>query len=299
MKQKIFKAFMLIVGFIIGQSVVAQETDYRSVCYLKCNHKGHIIVPSTINVLGKPNTVTSVINSHNDCILESIEFPISVRKIERSFRGCLNLKSVTFPNKLQRIYESFYNCPKLTSITLPDALTEIDDCFYDCSLATVHLPRNLEILNSSFERCYKLTSIKIPNSLKKLEGSFNKCRIESITFEGTFDNLKVIDDCFKYIITHNDISIPDGVEKISSSFDFFEANRVILPRSIKLIRKSFRRFVINELIIHNPTPPNVEGCEMENDYSRTNAVLYVPKGSLNAYKKANGFKNFKTIKELE
>ena len=62
-------------------------------------------------------------------------------------------------------------------------------------------------------------------------------------------------------------------------------------------------FVLTSIISLNNTPPtceqNYDGSYNQfNSVDKTNCILWVPRGSVNAYKEADGWKNFQNFKEL-
>jgi hypothetical protein len=52
------------------------------------------------------------------------------------------------------------------------------------------------------------------------------------------------------------------------------------------------------LIIKNPIPPTVLHNEKIVDHETNRACLYVPKGSINAYRIADGWRDFRCIEEI-
>jgi len=62
-------------------------------------------------------------------------------------------------------------------------------------------------------------------------------------------------------------------------------------------------YSLKSITISNPTPPPLvkdKSGEINTFYGiRDTCILYVPKGSVDAYRKAEGWKEFKNIKAIE
>jgi len=113
--------------------------------------------------------------------------------------------------------------------------------------------------------------------------------------------------------------IEDGVTHIGSyAFDgCYAMSSVAIPSNVKSIgRKAFHYCIsLRSIIIRNPNPPEIDGKISVNNYSPATvrasevfeeynekimekACLYVPANSIGAYRVADGWKEFRCIKEL-
>ena len=119
----------------------------------------------------------------NDCInLQSIDMPNSVTSIEEGvFYNCTSLQSIDMPNSVTSIgINTFYNCTSLQSIGMPNSVTSIVvGVFYNCtSLQSIDMPNSVtSIGKSAFYNCTSLQSIDIPNSVTSIgANAFNGCQ---------------------------------------------------------------------------------------------------------------------------
>ena len=165
--------------------------------------------------------------------------------------------------------ECFKECTRLTSITLPEGITKLPwSCFENCSsLTSVTLPKGITSLEEScFRGCSSLTSITLP---------------EGITSLGKY--------CFSRCSSLLSITLPEGITSLGKSC-FWHCTRLTsinFPSSLKtLYYDTFgdamqkKRITINAI-----TPPKI-WYSSDDALITSKCTLYVPKGTLDAYKKA-------------
>ncbi len=233
-----------------------------------------------------PNYVTSIGNSAFDgcSSLTSIDIPNSVTSIgDYAFYYCSGLTSVTIPNSVTSIGDcAFYYCSGLTSVTIPNSVTSIGDCaFYYCSgLTSVTIPNSVtSIGDCAFYYCSGLTSVTIPNSVTSIgDCAFYYCSgLTSVTIPNSVTS---IGDCaFYYCSGLTSVTIGESVTSIGNgAFDGCSA--------------------ITKLVSLNTTPPTC-GVWALLGIDKEKCTLYVPKNSLEAYKAADQWKDFKNMEEME
>ena len=231
---------------------------------------------------------------YNCSSLERIEIPASVETIGSSaFEGCSSLTTVTFEkgSQLKTIrFGTFQNCAALESITIPSSVDSVSwSIFEDCSsLKTVTFEsgsalKSIEL--QMFYNCSSLERIEIPASVETIGSSaFEGCSsLTTVTFEKG-SQLKTIggqdgrafSDCPKLMTV--DASACTNVDKIREHA-FYNS-------------KELKLFMIG-----TATPPK---CE-EEAFSNINpdAELKVPHGCVEAYRNAEGWKEFANITELD
>ena len=266
--------------------------------------------------------------------LTSITIPSSVKYIgKEAFAGCLGLTSITIPSSVEEIGTyAFDGCTGLTSVHITDLLSwcRIDfntfmdrpyrELYANPLYSAKHLYLNgkeindlvipngvTEIKNYAFEGCSELKSVTIPASVKKIgHVAFSDCSgLKSVTIP---KSVKEIGDCaFWGCSGLRSITIPNSVKEIGrSAFKGCSGlTSVTIPYSVKEIGDcafwgcSGLRYITCKA----RTPPKIESDESL-IYSTFDGVeesipVYVPFVSVEAYKKADGWKEFTNIKAIE
>ena len=176
-----------------------------------------------------------------------------------AFRIRYNLTTITLPNSITKIEGyAFYACKGLTNISFPNSLTEIGrDAFEYCNnLDNITLPDNLTIIgNRAFVGCESMSNITLPNSVTSIGPSaFNSCA--SLT----------------------SVTIPDSVTSIG---DYAFSGCTSLT----------------SVFCKRTTPPTAL-IELSSWSAFSNNAadrkIYVPTDSIDAYKAADGWKEFAT-----
>lgn len=270
------------------------------------------------------NSMCKVIagSAFHDCYsLPSVNFPESVISIgPEAFYSCYALKSVTIPNKVTSISNSaFYGCTGLTSVTLPSGVTEIcDEAFQYCeNLTSINIPdgvtsigekafRNCTNLPSitlpesvtsigkqAFHQCRNLVSVNIPQGLTCINNSvFNDCNsLASITIPENVTSIG--DDAFLRCNGLTFVTIPGKVTSIGDGAFYGCTNLkdVIISASVTSMGMDAFRNCNNltSVTCLAETPPTIGYRAFTNG---SNITLYVPVGSIDAYKTADVWTTF-------
>ena len=258
-KGKFYKAKFTEV--IIGDSV----TEIGYYAFYDCSSIKEVYYTGDLSAWCKINFGT--VNSNpmhngaklylNGIELTEVSIPSDMTKIKQyTFAGCTSLTSVTLHNKMTSIGEhEFRNCCNLTSITIPDSVTKIGEyAFYGCS---------------------SLTSITIPDSVTEIgEYTFYGC--SSFTSVTIPDRVTSIGEfAFNGCKSLTSITIPDRVTSIGEHA--FGCNN------------------LTSVYCKAITPPEGGSSMFIGMFngSYNGFKIYVPTESVEAYKSANYWQNYK------
>ena len=141
---------------------------------------------------------------------------------------------------------AFFDCGSLTSVTIPDSVTTIG--------------------NWAFYSCESLTSVTIPDRVTTIgEEAFNNCySLTSVTIPDSVT--KIGNSAFAYCTSLTSVNIGDIVTSIGE-FAFYYCNN------------------LTSVYCKATTPPALSGTSVF-DYNGSGRKIYVPAGSVNAYKSA-------------
>ena len=224
------------------------------------------------------------------------------------FYGCIALEKVHFSPNTHRIgKEAFYHCEALQTITLPDGVELIDeDAFKRCTaLEYIGLPAQLKTIGGcAFLDCDAFTQFTIPASVDSIgNGILNDC-----------DNLKRIDIPYsprplKYYCANqfNNSLRAAPIETLYTDryiSGAFSDNRTLKklyigPNVTALAPSLFSDcYNIEEVYSLNPVPPTCEASNVFYSGTKEWAQLYVPTGSVDAYREAFVWTDFYYIQEI-
>ena len=268
--------------------------------------------------------VTSIgSTAFRDCyLLTSVHIPDGVTSIGTSaFRDCKRLTSVTLGNGVTSFGTyAFQGCSALTSIEIPEGVTSIGtELFRDCSaLASVHIPDGVtSIRNRAFLGCSALANINIPDSVTSISGSaFYECyALANINIP---DGVKTISDsafmnCYSLTSVHipdgvtsipsqafanckslTSIEIPEGVTSIGGSAFYYcsKLASIEIPDGVTSIGNTAFQgcSALTKITVNAITPPTLGTMAFTSIAS--NAVIYVPEESVEAYKSATNWSSY-------
>jgi hypothetical protein len=194
------------------------------------------------------------------------------------FRDCRNLKSITFLGKINEVTEGmFRGCTGIKLIRIPDGVTSIgNDAFNFCSqMLAIDIPNSVTSIGERTFRQSGLTLITIPGSVKKLP--FAMCSYNgNLTSVTLCEGVKIVGDAaFQTCGKLEKISLPASLEYV---YDY-----------------AFGRNPNIRIIECNGTTPPVLHPEAFISSDLTNVTVYVPHGSVDAYRNAPVWKDIPNI----
>lgn len=266
--------------------------------FADCQAMASIALPSSLQTIEE--------NAFQYCkALTAIVIPNSVTSMGMNvFAECDKLVSVSLSNSLSKISDRcFERCIRLSSVSIPSSVTEIGSgAFNDCSeLTDISIPDGvITIKGEAFARCSSLTSVILPNSVTSLGWYvFSECtNLTSVTLPNLITSLpyRFFYNCNKL----TDLDIPATVKYIGE-WAFYQCYALLaleLPAAVTTIDETaFQKCTgIAHIKSYAATPPTAYLSSFSGvSYS---IPLYVPEGSVQAYKDAFIWENFTNITAL-
>jgi hypothetical protein len=211
-------------------------------------------------------------------------------------------------------YNAFKNCSGLTAVTIPPTIREIGEyAFHNCSgLKFLFIPKSVNIIGEfAFSGCGGLESISVEEGNKKYD-SRNNCNAIIETQRGWLltgckntiipdDTRSIFHEAFRGCRDMTSIAIPNSVTYIGQGAfeDCSGLTSITIPQSVlEIFHTAFNGCSgLSSIHCQGEIPPNsgTYGAFEKSIYST--ATLFVPKGSLNAYKECQSWSPFKKIVE--
>ena len=234
-----------------------------------------------------------------------------------AFQDNENLTKVTFAQGTTAIQDRiFFGCTALRTIIIPDEVMYIGPgAFAGCeALTEIHLPASLQVLNNRLFRGCPLRSLEIPAGVIEIEGSAllgtNIAKLTVNPANTVFDSR---DNCNAIIRTADNTLvaatdgafIPATVDSIAQeSFnELYGIRSLTLPDNLKHIAPygfmNLENLTLITSLIQNPAGV-LEQDAFENWYGNTyqTVTLYVPAGTLAAYRADEQWNRFQNIVEM-
>lgn len=269
--------------------------------------------------------------------LVTINIPNSVTSIGSSvFKGCSNLTTIDIPDNLTNIGdETFNGCCKLTSINIPNGVIWIGDrAFADCELLKeIKIPDSVTGIGiGTFTNCRSLACLSIGSGLRYIgritlignvnvwDDTFAGCN-NLMNFSISEDNPNFASDEGMLLtkdksrlvacpVAKAKVDIPNSVTMIGGLYSYYDTfytyclyalpfsfshlTSVTIPAGVGYIFGFNYCTQLTEVHIRCTTPPALREAFIEvND----KCVFYVPRGTLDVYKKSEWWKSKNIVEE--
>jgi len=243
------------------------------------SYSGHVVIPSTVTYKGKTYNVTKIKSKAFNCSrgLLSVTISEGVTSIgKEAFWYCDDLHSVTIPESMKSIGTgAFAACYRLDSVTIPEGVSDIKSrVFNNSGLQSVIIPEGVKSIGRvAFASC-GLSSITIPESVKTIgeKAFYYNSKLESVTIKGA---TTIGDFAFSRCGNLNSVTISESVTRIGNGAF---ADCVYLRKITNL----------------NPVPVAIHP-DVFSGVFKPICALYVPAESVDLYKKAAVWKEFKIM----
>ena len=287
-------------------------------CFYKCASLAEIELPSGLTTLG---TYT-----FGNCpLLTQMAIPVGIKSIpsylfygctglegvscapditsigSSAFQECSSLKQFSIPQTVTTIGTSaFRGCIKITSIAIPEGITSVPNYFcYGCtSLADVTLPSTITNIGlQSFYNCASLREIKLPEGVTTIGGNaFAYTALDKVSMPSTVRTIN--GQAFANCDNLSTFTVNEGVTAISDYSSIWEGcdnlSVLYLPSTITSLHyNTIGNTNIKEVHLKATVPPTVGSYNV----GKSGATLYVPFGTLEAYKAASHWGGWDAIYE--
>ena len=208
----------------------------------------------------------------------SIDTPSSVTTIgDEAFGDCSALTSVSMPTATTIGNWAFASCDALTSVEMPSVTTIGGYAFYECSsLTSISMPSVTTIGDYAFYYCSALTSVSMPSVTTIGDGAFEYC--SALTSVSMPSVTTIGDGAFYYCSALTSVDIPASVSMIGNdAFSLCNA--------------------LTSVYCHWEDP-----LECDPGFGNTvleTATLYVPTGTVDAYRSVYPWSGFINIVERD
>ena len=252
----------------------------HDICVRRWDHDGDrqlsIEEAEGVQTLGSAFTANPKITSFDE-----LRFFTSVKELKISaFDNCVNLKSVSLPSSLKIIDSyAFNSCASLQSIILPDHLERIENyAFQYCDLEEIFIPASTTFVSASaFNYNSRLRKVVV-NENNPVYDSREQCNA-------------IIETATNTMVTGSVTAFfPRSVDKMSDEpFTGYDRPSLVIPSQVKEIGQWAFSCLIDTVYCESPVPAAWHGSTT---LFACHPIIYVPKGSRDAYVKANGWQFF-------
>ena len=290
-------------------------TSIGEEAFLNCESLSSASLPNDISSIGA--------STFKRCsLLKTVTIPRSVKEIgDEAFAYCNSLESVSDCGGVEKIGASAFNCCyRLKSINIGDKLTYLGEkAFKDCSsleslgnnavVPGIQYSRYIHdfpysdglriIASSAFKNCISLKSVKLADDVQAIgTNAFSGCAsLRSINIPSGV--ITIYDEAFAGCTSLPKLRLPHNIQNFYSKA-FYACNgleSVNVPANTSYIDNyAFVFRSAAKVHAESEIPPALEHFPPRfSSYTKENGILYVPDGSVQTYRKAYEWKEFKNI----
>ena len=280
------QAFAGCIG-LTSVTIPNSVTSIGNQAFMECIGLTQIFVENGNPKYDSRNNCNAIIETATNTLIsgcKSTIIPNDVTSIGNSaFFGCSGLTSLTIPNSVTSIgNQAFALCSGLTYMTIPNSVTSIGDrAFSSCSgLTSVTIPNSVtSIGGGAFQHCSGLTSVNIGNSVTSIgENAFLNCTgLTSVTIPNSVTSIGY--EAFNRCSGLTSVTIGNSVRNIGS-LAFAKCDKL---ETVKCLAENV---------------PSTDASAFQDSYPQY-MTLYVPEGSINAYRTTVPWSEFGTFKTLD
>ena len=253
---------------------------------------------SALTLVSMPEVTTIGDWAFSECsALTSVSMPEVTTIGEYAFDGCSALTSAEMPAVTTIGGGAFNLCSALTLVSMPEVTTIGDWAFSDCSALTlVSMPEVLTIGGGAFDCCSALTLVSMPEVTTIGDWAFSEC--SALTSVSMPEVLTIGGGAFSYCYALTSAEMPAVTTIGEYAFDGCSAlTSVDIPASVTMIGEG--AFIdcdaLTAVYCHWEEPLECE--PFFTDEVIANATLYVPTGTVDAYRSVSPWDKFINIEE--
>ena len=265
------------------------DAEVKAICLKHWDKNGdrelQIDEAEAVTTLNAAFSNNPVISSFNE-----LRFFTGLQEIGISdFERCTALRSICLPATVRHIRaHAFFTCSSLEHIDLPEQLQSIEhDAFVMAGLRSIRIPAaTTSIATTAVSACQQLTSVVV-DPTNPVYDSRDNCNA-------------IIETQTNMMVSGSTVArIPRSVTTLSDEcFNFFNPKELTIPAQIRRIGPWTLATHIGRLYMESPVPPVFDSQDGtlnlidHGDESHPEPEIYVPVGSAEAYRKAEGWSAF-------